>query len=52
MNKKEVLIKGGYYVKVSGSEGNNVLWEVVENNVVEDEHYSLQNLTLSHNNHP
>ena len=29
MNKKEVLINGGYYVEVSGSDGNKVLWEVV-----------------------
>ena len=29
------LIDGGYYVEVSDSEGGNVIWEVVENNVVE-----------------
>ena len=29
------LIDGGYYVEVSGSEGGNVIWEVVKNNVVE-----------------
>ena len=25
-NKKEVLIKGGYYVEVSGSDEKKVLW--------------------------
>ena len=27
------LIKGGYYVEVSGSDGNKFLWEVVDNHV-------------------
>ena len=29
-------IKGDYYAEVSDSYGNNVLWEVVENHVVEE----------------
>ena len=29
----KVLIKGGYYVEVSGSDGNKFLWEVVDNHV-------------------
>ena len=36
MNEKQSLIKGGYYVVVSGSDGNKVLWRVVDNNVVEE----------------
>ena len=31
-----MLIKGGYYVEVSGSDGNKVLWEVVDDYVVEE----------------
>ena len=34
MYKKQSFIKGGYYVEVSGSDGNKFLWEGVENNVV------------------
>ena len=26
MNKKQSIIKGGYYVKVSGSDGKKVVW--------------------------
>ena len=26
MNKKKVLIEGGYYVEVTGYDGNKVLW--------------------------
>ena len=33
---KEKIIKGGYLVEVVGSDGNNVLWEVVDNHVVEE----------------
>ena len=36
MNKKWLLIKGRYYVEVSCYYGKKVLWEVVDNNVVED----------------
>ena len=36
MNEKRSLIKGGNSVVVSGSDGNNVLWGVVDNNVVEE----------------
>ena len=34
MNKKLYLVKGGYYVEVSGSDWNNMLWQLVENHVV------------------
>ena len=37
MNKKVALIKGGYSVEVSGSEGEKVLWGVVDDHVVEEE---------------
>ena len=30
----KTLIKGGYYVEVSGSDGNKFLWKVVDNHVV------------------
>ena len=33
-NNKKVLIKGGYYVEVSGSDGKKVLWELVDNHVI------------------
>ena len=33
---KEKIIKGGYLVEVVGSDGNNVLWEVADNHVVEE----------------
>ena len=34
MNDKKSLIKGGYYVEVSGSDGNMFIWEVVDKHVV------------------
>ena len=34
MNNKKALIKGGYCVELSGSDGNKFLWEVVDNYVV------------------
>ena len=36
MNYKEALIKGGCSVEVSGSDGYKVLWEVVDDHVVEE----------------
>ena len=36
MNEKDKIIKGGYLVEVVGHDGNKVLWEVVEDNVVEE----------------
>ena len=30
MSDKLAFIKGGYYVKVSSSEGKNMLWEMVD----------------------
>ena len=35
VNEKEELIQGGYLLEVVGSEKNKVLWEVVDNHVVE-----------------
>ena len=35
MNKKEAIIKGGYFVEVSGSDKKKILWEVVDDHVVE-----------------
>ena len=36
MNDSKALIKGGYSVEVSGSDGNKVLWGVVDAHVVEE----------------
>ena len=36
MSDKISLIKGSYYVEVSGSAGKKVLWEVVDEHVVEE----------------
>ena len=36
MNKIEALIKVGYYVELSGSYGKKILWEVLDNSVVEE----------------
>ena len=36
MNQKENIIKGGYLVEVLGHDENKVIWEVVENYVVEE----------------
>ena len=36
MNEKQQLRKGGYYVEVSCSDGKKVIWEVLDNHVVED----------------
>ena len=36
VNEKEKIIKGGYLVEVVGSNGNNILWGVVDNHVVEE----------------
>ena len=35
INSKKVLIRVGYYVEVSGSDGKMVLWEVLDDNVFE-----------------
>ena len=35
-NNNKALVKGGYSVEVSGSDGNKVLWEVINDNVVEE----------------
>ena len=32
--QEKALIKGVYYVEVSGSEGKKVIWGVVDNHVV------------------
>ena len=37
MNNKTELIKGGYSVEVSGFDWKKVIWEVVEDHVVEEE---------------
>ena len=37
LNEKENLIKGGYSVEVVCSGGKKVLWEVVDDHVVEEE---------------
>ena len=31
-----MLVKGGYLLEVVGHDNNKVIWEVVENHVVED----------------
>ena len=36
MNGKENIIECEYMVEVVGSEGKKVLWEVVDNHVIED----------------
>ena len=36
MNKKKELIKGGYSMEVSGSDEKKVLWELVNDHVVEE----------------
>ena len=40
MNKKLLLIKGGYNVELLGSNRNNLLWEMVNGNVVEGPKYN------------
>ena len=37
LNEKEKIIKGGYSVGVVGSDTKKVLWEVVDDHVVEEE---------------
>ena len=37
MNNKTELIKGGYSAEVSGFDWKKVIWEVVEDHVVEEE---------------
>ena len=37
VNEKEKLVKGGYLVEVVSHDGQKVIWEVVGNNVVEDQ---------------
>ena len=39
MNDKEALIKVGFYVEFFGSGRNKVIWEVVDDNVVEEGKY-------------
>ena len=34
--REKSLMKGGYYLRVSGSDGKKVLWEVVDDHVVEE----------------
>ena len=36
MNGKKALIKGGYSMEVSGSDGKTIIWEVVDDNVVQE----------------
>ena len=35
-NEKKALIKGGYYVEVSGSDRKKVLWGVIDYHVLEE----------------
>ena len=35
-NEKKTFIKGGYSVEVVGSDGKKFLWEVVDDDVVEE----------------
>ena len=37
VNEREKLVKGGYLVEVVSHDGKKVIWEVVGNNVVEDQ---------------
>ena len=39
MNKKEAIIKGGCSFKLSSSDRKKFIWEVVDNNAVEDGKY-------------
>ena len=32
----KILFKGGYYVEVSGYDGKKIIWEVVDNHVVDE----------------
>ena len=43
MNKKNLLIKGGYSMEVSGSDGKKVIQKVVENHVVGKPKYNGKN---------
>ena len=36
VNEKEKLVKGGYLVEVFGQENRKVIWEVVDDDVVEE----------------
>ena len=36
VNEKENIVKGGYLVEFVGHDGKKVLWEVVNNHVVEE----------------
>ena len=42
-SEKEVLVKGGYLVEVSDKDGKKIIWEVINDHVVEDvvEHEEL-----------
>ena len=36
VNEKESMVKGGYFVEAVGHNGKNIIWEVVEDHVVEE----------------
>ena len=36
MNKKPFMIKGVYYMEVSGSDGKKIVWEMVEYHFIND----------------
>ena len=36
MNDKKAIIKSGYYVELAGSDGNKVIWELIDNHDVEE----------------
>ena len=42
INKRILLIKGGYYLEFSGSGGKKVDWEVVDAYIVEDLKYNYE----------
>ena len=44
-NEKIILTKGGYYVEVSGSDGNKVLWEVLDDLLIQPINTTHANLT-------
>ena len=40
MNKKPFMIKGVYYMEVSGSDGKKIVWEIVEYHFINDSKYN------------
>ena len=39
MNERKIIIKGGYLVEVDGHDRNKVIWEVLDDNVLEEATY-------------